>query len=54
MELNDKEKIALYSFLRKNEKDLDRILNAFKYRLEKELFKSLTIEEIQVIDSCND
>ncbi|MDX9800321.1 MAG: hypothetical protein RBT69_03175 [Spirochaetia bacterium] len=50
MELKPEEKKALCSFLRKHEKELGKELYSLKYRLEKELFNSLTIEEIQVLD----
>ncbi|MCL2480822.1 MAG: hypothetical protein FWF38_03820 [Spirochaetaceae bacterium] len=50
MELNKKEKILLYAFLKKHEKELEKELYTLKYRLEKEVFDSLTIEEIQVLD----
>jgi len=50
LELNKKEKILLYAFLKKHEKELEKELYTLKYRLEKEVFDSLTIEEIQVLD----
>jgi len=50
LELDKKEKILLYAFLRKHEKELDKELYTLKYRLEKEGFESLTIEEIQILD----
>ena len=51
MELTDEEKKSLYKLLRQNDKSLDKILYSMKYRLEKELFGKLTIEEIQEIES---
>ncbi|MCP5515240.1 MAG: hypothetical protein H7A26_07225 [Spirochaetales bacterium] len=50
MELKQEEKKALCVFLRKHEQELCKELYSLKYRLEKELFNSLTIEEIQVLD----
>ncbi len=49
MNLSDDEKKALYIFLRENESSLDKLLYSLKYRLEKELFSTMTIEEIQRI-----
>ena len=53
MDLTYEEKKSLYKFLRKNDSSLDKILYSLKYRLEKELFTKLTIEEIQEIESEN-
>jgi len=50
LELSKKDKILLYAFLKKHEKELEKELYTLKYRLEKEVFDSLTIEEIQVLD----
>jgi len=50
LELNKEEKILLYAFLKKHEAELKKELYSLKYRLEKEVFDSLTIEEIQVLD----
>jgi len=50
LELNKKEKILLYAFLKKHEKELKKELYTLKYRLEKEVLSSLTIEEIEVLD----
>ena len=51
MNLTDSEKKSLYKFLRKNDKILDKTLYSLKYRLEKELFSKMTIEEIQEIEA---
>ncbi len=50
MELSREEKIALCAFMRKHENELGKELYKLKYRLEKELFEILTIEEIQLLD----
>ncbi len=51
MDLSEDEKKSLYRLLRKNDKYLDKTLYSLKYRLEKELFSRLTIEEIQDIQA---
>jgi len=50
LELKQEEMMALCAFLRKYEKELGKELYTFKYRLEKELFTTMTIEEIQILD----
>lgn len=49
MDLSAEEKRSLYIFLRENDSSLDKTLYSLKYRLEKELFNIMTIEEIQKI-----
>lgn len=46
MDLSKIEKKVLYSFLIKHEKELVQELYTLKCKIEKELFDSLTIEEI--------
>ncbi len=49
MDLSAEEKKSLYIFLRENDSSLDKTMYSLKYRLEKELFSIMTIEEIQRI-----
>jgi len=51
LKLNKQEMVLLYALLRKHEKELEKEIYTLKYRLEKELFNFLTIEEIQALDN---
>jgi len=41
--------IAIYILMQKNEEKLDNIQTLIKYKIEKEIFLSLSIEEMETI-----
>lgn len=41
--------IALYILMQKNEENLDNIQTSIKYKIEKEIFLYLSIEEMETI-----
>ncbi|MDA3940014.1 MAG: hypothetical protein PF693_12040 [Spirochaetia bacterium] len=49
MNIDGNELIAIYLLLQDNEKKLDNIQQSIKYKAEKEIFKYLSIEEMESI-----
>ena len=51
LELNDKEMIVLYKYLKKREEEIPTQLLMILKRLEEKLYDNLTIEEIEALES---